>query len=190
MQLHQKIINLLAQLALLKYQSLQGGVKEMYAKEEIEGALIQGKVSRTVFDHDEDLKITWQSFHEKICRASSAIVSPTAETGSGNLHKELKLRIRPGKYCKVLATRDGGERRPCFITRFLETLRYDQFNGQPAEKQTCGSHSSRGFVVGGSSIKRFFWIRHRWMCGGRPQSHPVHGHTFCWKTFYVKLHTT
>ena len=100
-------------------------------------------------------------FYEKICRASSAIVSPTAETGGGNLHKELKLRIRPGKYCKVLATRDGGERRPCFITRFLETLRYDQFNGQPAEKQTCGSHSSRGFVVGGSSIKRFFWIRHR-----------------------------
>ena len=65
MQLHQKIIHLLAQLALLKYQSLQGGVKEMYAKEEIEGAMIQGKVSRTVFDHDEDLKITWQSFTKK-----------------------------------------------------------------------------------------------------------------------------
>ena len=43
MQLHQKIIHLLAQLALLKYQSLQGCVKEMYAKEEIEGAKIQGK---------------------------------------------------------------------------------------------------------------------------------------------------
>ena len=65
MQLRQKIIHLLAQLALLKYQSLQGGVKEMYAKEEIEGAMIQGKVSRTVFDHDEDLKITWQSFTKK-----------------------------------------------------------------------------------------------------------------------------
>ena len=28
-----------------------------------------------------------------------------------------------------------------------ESLRYDQFNGQRAEKQTCGSHNSRGFVV-------------------------------------------
>ena len=46
--------------------------------------------------------------------------------------------------------------------QILETLRYDQFNGQPAEKQTCGSHTSnsRGFVIGGSSIKRIFWIRH------------------------------
>ena len=70
-----------------------------------------------------------------------------------------------------------------------EILRYDQFNGQPAEKQTCGSHNSRGFVVGGSSIKRFF-LDQTHTCGGRPQSHPVHGHTFCWKTFYVKLHMT
>ena len=67
MQIHQKIIHLLARLALLKYQSFQGGVKEMYAKEEIEGAMIQGKVSRTVFDHDADLimKITWQSVTKK-----------------------------------------------------------------------------------------------------------------------------
>ena len=118
MQLHQKIIHFLAQLALLKYQSLQGGVKEMYAKEEFEGAMrIQGKVSRTVFDDEED---HLAKFYEKIFRASSAIVSPTAETGRGILHKEMKLRIRPGKYCMVLATRDGGERRPCFITRFLK----------------------------------------------------------------------
>ena len=117
-----KIIHLLAQLALLKYQSLQGGVKDIYAKEEIEGALIQGKVRQDCVWPRWRLEDHLAKFYEKIFRASSAIaiVSPTAETGRGILHKELKLRIRPGKYCMVLATRDGGERRPCFITRFLK----------------------------------------------------------------------
>ena len=153
-----KIIHFLAQLALLKHQSLQGGVKEMYAKEEIEGAMIQGKVSRTVFDDDEEDHLA--KFYEKIFRASSAIVSPTAETGRGILHKEMKLRIRPGKYCMVLATRDGGERRPCFITRFLKhhatisstaNLRKSKHvEVIIAEVSWLEDHPSKGF----------FWIRH------------------------------
>ena len=52
-----------------------------------------------------------------------------------------------------------------------ETLRCDQFHGQPAEKQTCGSHNSRGFVVGGSSIKNFFGSdTHVWRKTTEPSS--------------------